>query len=99
MADNLHHIVRDCLSAGARVALVGYIQGFEENKILMRVASETGVPYVSTYLEPEARQRTLFTADGWHPSPIGHRHIAEKIAVAVDPLIAERIALRSDIQK
>jgi lysophospholipase L1-like esterase len=87
LEQNLRQIIGECRNTGATVALVGYIQAFEENTILMRVAKETGVTYVSTYLEPEARQRSLFTADGWHPSALGHRHIATRISDVVAPLI------------
>ena len=84
---NLRQMIDACRKRGATVALVGYIQAFDENAILMRVAKQTGVPYVSTYLEPEARQQNLFTADGWHASALGHRHIATQIAELVAPLI------------
>jgi lysophospholipase L1-like esterase len=85
---NLRQMIDACRNRGATVALVGYIQAFEENSILIRVAKETGVPYVSTYLEPEARQQSLFTSDGWHPSALGHRHIATRISEMVAPLIS-----------
>jgi lysophospholipase L1-like esterase len=68
--------------------LIGYIQGYKENQILQRVSNSTGVPYVATYLELNERPRTFFGADGWHPSPDGHRHIAGKVAEVVDTLVA-----------
>jgi lysophospholipase L1-like esterase len=85
---NLRSMIRDCRKAGTAVVLIGYIQGYKENQILQHVAQETGVPYVSTYLEPSERPRTLFLADGWHPSPLGHRHIAEQVVGVVDTLLS-----------
>jgi lysophospholipase L1-like esterase len=98
LEDNLQRMVGAARKSGSIVVLVGYIQAVEENKILIRVANETGVPYVSTYLEPEARQRDLFVADGWHPSPLGHRHIADRISAVVDPLITKSLPWRDDAQ-
>jgi lysophospholipase L1-like esterase len=91
LESNLRKMIAACQKAGALVVLVGYIQSVEENKVLERVAKETGVPYVSTYLEPEARSPGLFLEDGWHPSPAGHRHIAERIAAVLEPLISTRV--------
>jgi len=88
LEDNLQSMIRECRRAGAAVALVGYIQGYKENQILQRVADNAGVPYVATYLEQNERPRSLFGADGWHPSPEGHRHIAEKVAEVVDTLVS-----------
>jgi lysophospholipase L1-like esterase len=100
LEDNLRRMIGAARKAGSIVLLVGYIQAIEENKILMRVANETAVPYVSTYLEPEARRRDLFVADGWHPSALGHRYIADRIAAVVDPLITKALPLpsRDDVQ-
>ena len=98
LEDNLRRMIDAARNAGSIVVLVGYIQAIEENKILMRVANETAVPYVSTYLEPEARQRDLFVADGWHPSALGHRHIADRISAVVEPLITKSLLLRAAVQ-
>jgi lysophospholipase L1-like esterase len=80
LESNLERMIQSSREAGARVLLVGYIQSYEENRILERVAVGAGIPYVSTFIAPEHRTPDLFTEDGWHPSAAGHRHIAGRIA-------------------
>jgi lysophospholipase L1-like esterase len=76
---NLAEMIRVCRRHGVPVVLVGYIQAIEENAVLSAVAAEEGIPYVPTFVHLHERPPALFGEDGWHPSPIGHRHIAGKI--------------------
>ena len=91
---NLDKIIALARQAGARVLVVGYLQVFEENRVLQRVAKRAGVPFVSTFIEPDRRPANLYVADGWHPSPLGHRHIAEAIADAIEPMLGPAPAPR-----
>jgi lysophospholipase L1-like esterase len=84
---NLEAMIAECRSHGAQVLLLGYIQAIDENRVLQRVAARTGVPYVATFIDRDARPADLFTADGWHPSETGHRHMAEELADAIEPLL------------
>jgi lysophospholipase L1-like esterase len=89
LEENLEVLIGLCRAAGARPALVGYIQAIEENRVLERVAARAGVPYVSSFVHLDQRPPDLFGADGWHPSPRGHRHIAAALAPVVADLAAE----------
>ena len=81
---NLEKMIRLCREAGVPVVLVGYIQAIEENAVLESVAAELGIPYVSTFIDRDARPPDLFVEDGWHPSPVGHRHIAGQIVGVIE---------------
>jgi lysophospholipase L1-like esterase len=92
---NLEKMITLARQAGARVVLVGYLQAIEENRVLQRVAERAGVPFVSTFIDRDRRPADLFGADGWHPSPLGHRHIAEAMADSIEPILAPASADRA----
>jgi lysophospholipase L1-like esterase len=92
---NLEKIITLGHQAGAQVLLVGYLQVTEENKVLRRVADRAGVLFVSTFIDRDRRPADLFIADGWHPSPAGHRHIAEAIVNAIESILASATAPRA----
>lgn len=85
--DNLGLMIELCRQAGARVILVGYLQAFQENEMLRRTAQRWGIPYADCFIYPQRRSPSLFTADGWHPSASGHRHIAQTLLPLVAPLL------------
>ena len=85
---NLHRMVSLCRAAGVPIALVGYhLAPNYEDTIIARVAAEEGVPYIFTGIPAQERGPELFNADGWHPSALGHRRMAERIAAVVGPLL------------
>lgn len=92
---NLEKMITLGRQAGVRVLLVGYLQAIEENRVLQRVAERAGVPFVSTFIDRDRRPADLFVADGWHPSPLGHRHIAEAMADSIEPILAPAPADRA----
>jgi hypothetical protein len=75
-------------AAGVPVVLVGYhLAPNYEDPIIARVTAEEGVPYIATGIPPQERRPELFTADGWHPSALEHRRMAERIAAVVGPML------------
>jgi lysophospholipase L1-like esterase len=50
---------------------------------------------VSTFIDRDRRPADLFVADEWHPSPLGHRHIAEAMADSIEPILAPAPADRA----
>jgi lysophospholipase L1-like esterase len=52
----------------------------EANDVLAEVTAATGTLCLDLAADPEWHGRALWSADGLHPSPLGHRRFAEAIA-------------------
>jgi lysophospholipase L1-like esterase len=52
----------------------------EANGVLAEVTAATGTLCLDLAADPAWRDRTLWSSDGLHPSPLGHRRFAEAIA-------------------
>lgn len=76
---NLGQMIELSRQTGARVLLVGYLRSYEENSVLKRMAQRHGITFVNCFVESNKDYPGFFVADGWHPSPAGHRHIADAI--------------------
>ncbi len=93
---NLRVIVLRTRAAGARVLLVGmkvppnyggpYARQFEE--VYPRLATELGVPLMPFLLAGVAGEPNLNLADGIHPNPAGHRHVAANLLPYVEEILA-----------
>lgn len=84
---NLTTMIERSRKAGAKVAVMGYMQSPSESDIAERVAMRTNALWVPTLIPREQQTPDLFTPDGWHPSAKGHRRIAETLAAALEPLL------------
>ncbi|MEU5695100.1 SGNH/GDSL hydrolase family protein [Actinosynnema sp. NPDC020468] len=56
----------------------------EANTTLRRVTAAAGALCLDIARAPEWRDRALWSADGLHPSPLGHRRFAESVLDLVD---------------
>jgi len=88
---NLREIVRRARAAGARVLLLGmdvptnygpdYAEGFAE--LYGRIAEEEDVAVVPSFIREVALDPSLMMADGLHPTPEGHRQLADTLTQAI----------------
>lgn len=58
----------------------------EANGVLAEVTAATGTLCLDLAADPEWRNRAMWSADGLHPSPLGHRRFAEAIAAELSTL-------------
>jgi acyl-CoA thioesterase-1 len=94
---NLDAIVGRSLAAGAQVVLAGmqippnygpeYVAGFRA--IFPRLAQKYDLPLVPFLLEGVAADPRLNQPDGIHPNAQGQRIVAETVARALAPLVAD----------
>jgi lysophospholipase L1-like esterase len=87
---NLRKMLEVIRASGAKAVVLGYLRATEENGIVSAVARENGVPYIATWPEGGEPPKEMFQADGFHPSPLGHRVMAERIADGVAPLLGRK---------
>jgi len=93
--ENLRGIVDRCREAGAEVLLLGvrlppnlgpdYVAGFEA--VYPRLAEELDLAFVSHFLDGVGGVPEMNLDDGLHPTPEGHRRIAERVAPALGALL------------
>ena len=89
--ENLRAIVERVREAGAQPLLLGirlppnygseYTDGFDT--LYARVAEETGVSFVPFFMEGVAGVPEMNLPDGIHPTPEGHRRLADNLATAL----------------
>lgn len=95
MRDNLLAMTDAAEAAGARVLLVGmrlppnygplYTRQFQ--KTFADVAKARGLAYVPFLLDGFAEDRSLFQADGMHPTAVAQPRIVETVWPALKPLL------------
>ena len=95
LEENLRGIVQHARAAGAKVLLLGlqlppslgldYVRDVEA--VYPRLAAELDVAFVPHFMQGVGGVADLNLADGLHPSPEGHRHIAERIAPVLGALL------------
>lgn len=94
---NLRRILERLREEEVRVLLVGlqippnygpdYARRFSQ--LFPRLAEEYDLPLVPFLLEGVGGEAALNLADGIHPNAAGHRRVAETVAPALRPLVAE----------
>lgn len=62
-----------------------YTAGFEQ--LFVRIAEDTGVPFVAFFLEGVAMDPDLNLPDGLHPNTAGHRALAQNLLPVLRPLV------------
>jgi len=92
---NLDAILTQTRAAGARPILLGmraapnlgpdFTRDFEA--LYPRLAKRHGCPFLPFYIEPVAGKPALNQADGIHPTPEGHRLIADKLLQFLLPIV------------
>ena|SRR5437867_1054294 len=92
---NLEQMIVAIRGAGARVVLAGmtlppnygpdYIRSFEQ--IYVELAEKYQTPRIPFLLENVAARPGLMLDDGLHPSPAGHRIVAENVMQVLKPLL------------
>ncbi len=105
MEANLREMVRLSRDANPAVAVVlagmeappnlgeSYTEGFRE--VFARVASEPGVRMIPFLLDGVAGVPELNQADGIHPTPEGHRRMAETAWPVLEPVMREAASRRA----
>jgi len=81
--------VRRIQEEGARVILLGYFNSPDGSELLREAARSLGVPFCPTYdiyqdYARKGRASELISEDGWHPSELGYRLMARRLAQAVE---------------
>jgi acyl-CoA thioesterase-1 len=94
--ENLRRILRGIREAGARALLLGmdapaslgpgYASGF--SAVYARLAEELEVPLVPGFLRGVGGVPAMNLPDGLHPTPEGHRLLAENLADGLEALLA-----------
>ena len=94
--ENLRAIIARIQAAGARTLLLGirlppnygseYTDGFDA--LYGRVAQETGVAHVAFFMEGVAGVPDMNLADGIHPTPEGHRRLADNVQSALSEVLS-----------
>lgn len=94
---NLRAVVEACRAGGAEVLLLGlrmppslgpdYARDFDA--VYPRVAEGLGVAFVPFFMEGVAGVPELNLDDGIHPTPAGHRRLAENVAPALQDLLED----------
>jgi acyl-CoA thioesterase-1 len=94
---NLRAIVQRAQAAGARVVLLG-VQvptslgaeyGARFAAVYPRIASELGVAFVPGFLDGVGGVPEMLLEDGLHPTPAGHRRLAQNIAPTLRSALEE----------
>lgn len=95
LEQNLRAVVEACRAGGAQVLLLGlrmppslgpdYARAFDA--VYPRVAEALDVPFVSFFMEGVAGVPEMNLSDGMHPTPEGHRRLAENVAGELERLL------------
>jgi lysophospholipase L1-like esterase len=78
---NTRQIVSLARRRDVRVLLVGYLRS-RANDSMRATAESLGVPWAD--VTPEGPLGPFLSGDRFHPNPAGHRHIARRIAAAIE---------------
>lgn len=88
LEQNLRGVIEACQTGGAKVLLLGlrmppslgpgYVRDFEA--VYPRVAEALDVAFVPYFMEGVAGVPDMNLSDGMHPTPQGHRRLAENVA-------------------
>jgi acyl-CoA thioesterase I len=92
---NLHAMIAQAKSAGAKVLLLGirlppnygirYTERFQ--RLYRELAAETGVPFVPFLLEGVATDTALMQADGIHPNAAAQGRVLDNVWERLQPLL------------